>query len=98
MDEKDEKHWEKYRKPKDTKMKKCCYLYGLCDIICFVVGSLLLSLAIFSKCTPVACSTCCGCLGFLGLPLIALGFVIRSWTGRCCYNDSSCSDDAESNS
>ena len=98
MDEKDEKHWEKYRQPTDGKLKKCCYLYALCDILCFVIGALLLSLAIFSKCTPVACSTCCGCLGILGLPLIALGFVIRSWTGRCCYNDSSCSDDAESNS
>ena len=98
MDEKDEKHWEKYRKHKDVKLKKCCYLYGLCDIICFVIGSLLFSLAIFSKCTPEACSTCCGCLGFLGLPLIALGFVIRSWISRCCYNDSSCSNDAESDS
>ena len=70
----DEKHWEQYRKPKENKLKKCCYLYGLCDIICFVI----------------ACSTCCGCLGFLGLPLIALGFVIRSWTGRCCYNLYNC--------
>ena len=86
----DEKHWEQYRKPKGYKLKKCCYLYGLCDIICFVIGALLLSLAIFSKCTAVACSTCCGCLGFLGLPLIALGFVIRSWTGRCCYNLYNC--------
>ena len=83
---KGDKHWEQYRKPKGDKLKKCCYLYGLCDIICFVIGALLLSLAIFSKCTAVACSTCCGCLGFLGLPLIALGFVIRSWTGRCCNN------------
>ena len=95
MDEKNEKHWEKYRKPKDAKFKKCCYLYKLCDIICFVFGSLLLSLAVFSKCTPVACGTCCGCPGFLGLPLIALGFVIRSWAGRCCCNDSSFCSDAE---
>ena len=89
MDEKDEKHWKKYRKSKDNKLKKCCYLYKLCDIICFVVGALLLSLAIFSKCTPVVCSIYCGCLGFLGLPLIALGFVIKSWIGRCCCSNSS---------
>ena len=73
-----------------NKSKKCCYLYGLCDIVCFVLGAYLLSLAIFSKCTAVACSACCGCLGFLGLPLIALGFVIRSWRCRCCYNSSKC--------
>ena len=86
----DEKHWEQYRKPKENKLKKCCYLYGLCDIICFVIGALLLSLAIFSNCTPVACSSCCGCIGILGLPLIALGFVIRSWADRCCYNLYNC--------
>ena len=72
------------------KSKKCCYLYGFCDIICFVFCSYLLSLAFFSKCAAVDCSTCCGCLGFLGLPLITLGFVIRSWTGRCCYNSLNC--------
>ena len=22
--------------------KKCCYLYGLCDLVCFVFGSYLL--------------------------------------------------------
>ena len=92
MEENNEKHWKKYRKPKGRKLKICCYLYVLCDIICFVVGSLLLSLAIFSNCTTAACSTCCGCLGFLGLPLIALGFVIRSWTGRFCYNPYNCGD------
>ena len=40
-DTKGDKHWEQYRKPKDDKLKKCCYLYGLCDIICFVIGALL---------------------------------------------------------
>ena len=72
--------------------KKCCYLHGLCDLVCFVFGSYLLSLAIFSKCTAVACSTCCGCLGYLGLPLIALGFVIRNWGGRCCNSASNSGD------
>ena len=75
-----------------NKSKKCCYLYGLCDIVCFVFGAYLLSLALFSKCTALACSTCCGCLGILGLPLIALGLVIRLWTGRCCYSSSNCRD------
>jgi len=56
-----------------------------------VFGSYLLSLALIGKtCTAVACSACCGCLSSLGLPLIALGFVIRSWCGKCCA--SSCSD------
>ena len=84
MDEKKEQHWEKYRQPKTQKSKLCCYLYGLCDLVCFVGGAYLFSLAIFSKCTAEGCSLCCGCLGFLGLPLIALGFLIRIWTGRCC--------------
>ena len=75
-----------------NKSKKCCYLSGLCDIVCFVLGAYLLSLAIFSKCTAVACSTCCGCFGLLGLPLIALGFVIRSWRGRCCDSSSNCGE------
>ena len=75
-----------------NKSKKCCYLYGLCDLVCFVFGAYLLSLAIFSKCTALACSTCCGCLGLLGLPLIALGFVIRAWTGRCCSSSFNCGD------
>ena len=98
MEENNEKHWKKYRKPKGRKLKICCYLYVLCDIICFVVGSLLLSLAIFSKCTQAACSACCGCLGFLGLPLIALGFVIKSWISSCWCNDSSCYGDPKSDS
>ena len=73
-----------------NKSKKCCYLYSLCDIVCFVLGAFLLSLAIFSKCTAVACSTCCGCLGFFGLPLIALGFVLRSWRCKYYYSSSEC--------
>ena len=74
----------------NNKSKRCCYLYGLCDLVCFVFGSYLLSVSIFSKCTATACSICSGCLGNLGLPLIALGIVIRMWTGRCCGNASSC--------
>ena len=85
---------------KSKKNKGCCYLLGFIDLVCFVLGSYLLSLAIFSKCTAVACSTCCGCLGLLGLPLIALGFIIRSWTGRCYrnYGSSSCTNETESES
>ena len=71
--------------------KVCCYLAGICDLVCFVFGSYLLSLAIIGKtCTAVACSICCGCLSSLGLPLIALGFVIRYWSSQCCA--SACSD------
>ena len=69
---------------KSKKNKGCCYLFGIVDLVCFVLGSYLLSSAIFSNCTAAACSTCCGCLGFLGLPLIALGFLIRSWSCRGC--------------
>ena len=76
----------------DKKNKKvCCYLAGACDLVCFVFGSYLFSLALVGKtCTAVACSACCGCLSSLGLPLIALGLVIRSWCGKC--STSSCSD------
>ena len=76
----------------DKKNKKaCCYLAGACDLVCFVFGSYLFSLALIGKtCTAVACSACCGCLSSLGLPLIALGFVIRSWCSKCC--SSTCSD------
>ena len=35
MNDKKEKHWEKYRKPKKETSKLCCYLFGLCDLICF---------------------------------------------------------------
>ena len=71
--------------------KVCCYLAGACDLVCFVFGSYLFSLVLIGKtCTAVACSACCGCLSSLGLPLIALGFVIRFWCGKCCV--SSCSD------
>lgn len=84
---------------KSKKNKGCCYLLGFLDLLCFVLGSYLLSLAIFSKCTAVACSTCCGCLGLLGLPLIALGFVFRSWMGRCCsYSSTPCCNNTESDS
>ena len=73
--------------------KVCCYLAGACDLVCFVFGSYLFSLVLIGKtCTAVACSACCGCLSSLGLPLIALGFVIRSWCGKDCtssYSDSS---------
>ena len=72
--------------------KKCCYFYGLCDLVCFVLGTYLLSLALFSYCTAAACSTGCGCPCYYGLPLIALGFVIRSWRKNCCSSeDSDCS-------
>ena len=71
--------------------KVCCYLAGVCDLVCFVFGSYLFSLALIGKtCTAAACSMCCGCLSSLGLPLIALGFVIRCWCSKCCA--SSCSD------
>jgi len=85
---------------KSKKNKGCCYLFGIVDLVCFVLGSYLLSLAIFSNCTAAACSTCCGCLSFLGLPLIALGFVIRSWSCRCCcgIGRSTCSNNSESGS
>ena len=84
---------------KSKKNKGCCYLLGFIDLVCFVLGSYLLSLAIFSKCTAVACSTCCGCLGLLGLHLITLGFVIRSWMGRCCsYGSTPCCNNNESDS
>ena len=84
---------------KSKKNKGCCYLLGFIDLVCFVLGSYLLSLAIFSKCTAVACSTCCGCLGLLGLPLITLGFVIRSWMGKCCsYGSTPCCNNNESDS
>ena len=80
----------------NKKKKVCCYLGAACDLVCFVFGSYLLSLALFGKtCTAVACSACCGCLSSLGLPLIALGFIIRSWCGKCC--PSLCSD-SDSNS
>lgn len=77
--------------------KLCCYLYGLTDLICFVGGTFLLSSAVFSSCSGAACS-CCGCLGVLGLPLIALGFVVRVWTGRCCGSSSSCCSKPKSDS
>ena len=71
--------------------KVCCYLAGACDLVCFVFGSYLFSLALIGKtCTVAACSTCCGCLTSLGLPLIALGFVIRYWCSKYCT--SACSD------
>ena len=72
--------------------KVCCYLAAACDLVCFVFGSYLFSLALIGKtCTAAAaCSSCCGCLSSLGLPLIALGFVIRYWCSKCCA--SSCSD------
>ena len=70
--------------------KLCCYLSGTCDLVCFVFGSYLFSLALIGKtCTAVTCSACCGCLSTLGLPLIALGFVIRSWCRKCCASSSS---------
>ena len=51
----------------DKKNKKvCCYLAGACDLVCFVFGSYLFSLALIGKtCTAVACSACCGCLSSL---------------------------------
>ena len=71
--------------------KVCCYLAVACDLVCFVFGSYLFSLALIGKnCSAVACSACCGCLSSLGLPLIALGFVIRFWC-RKCY-PTTCSD------
>ena len=73
------------------KGKLCCYLMVVSDLVCFVFGSYLFSLALIGKtCTVVACSACCGCLSSLGLPLIALGFVIRCWRGKC--RTSACSD------
>ena len=71
--------------------KVCCYLAVACDLVCFVFGSYLFSLALIGKtCTVAACSTCCGCLSSLGLPLIALGFIIRYWSSKCCA--SACSE------
>ena len=71
--------------------KVCCYLAGACDLVCFVFGSYLFSLALIGKiCSTAVCSTCYGCLSSLGLPLIALGFVIRCWCGKC--RTSACSD------
>jgi len=71
--------------------KGCCYLAVACDLVCFVFGSYLFSLALIGKtCTAAACSACCGCLSSLGLPLIALGFVIKCWSGKCCT--STCSE------
>jgi urea transporter len=87
---------------KDNNKKLCCYLMACSDLICFVGGSLLLSLAIFgSACTGAACAGCCGCLTYLGLPLIALGFVLRCWCCGCCGNKcrrakgSSCDDNLD---
>ena len=41
---------------KDNNKKLCCYLMACSDLICFVGGSLLLSLAIFgSACTSATC-------------------------------------------
>ena len=75
--------------------KVCCYLAGACDLVCFVFGSYLFSLALIGKtCTVTACSTCCGCLTSLGLPLIALGFVIRYWCSKCCTSSSDTSSDS----
>ncbi|MBC8310853.1 MAG: hypothetical protein H8E72_00965 [Candidatus Marinimicrobia bacterium] len=72
--------------------KLYCYLLGLSDLICFVYGSFLVSLALFgAACAGPACTTCCGCCPQLGLPLIALGFVIRCWAKKCC-NKSACCD------
>ena len=69
--------------------KISCYMYGLLDLVCFVGGAYLLSAAIFGGC----CSTAtCNC-GVLGLPLIALGFVLRCWTGNgccCCSGAKKC--------
>ena len=43
--------------------KGCCYLAVACDLVCFVFGSYLFSLALIGKtCTAAACSACCGCL------------------------------------
>ena len=80
----------------DKKNKKvCCYLACASDLVCFVFGLYLFSLALIGKtCTVVACSACCGCLSSLGLPLIALGFVIRSWREKCCTSTSSDSSSA----
>jgi|TARA_B100001079_G_C16217423_1_gene428707 hypothetical protein len=66
----------------EMKNKKwCCYLLGLLDLICFVGGAYLLSIAIFGGCCGAA--TSCNC-GVLGLPLIALGLVIHCWKKCCC--------------
>ena len=75
------------------KSKKCCYLMGLSDLVCFVFGSYLLSTALFGGCTATACTGYCGCCAVLGLPLIALGFVIRCWTKKCCDNSVFCDTD-----
>ncbi len=76
--------------------KLCCYLLGLSDLVCFVYGSFLLSLALFGACTGTACTSCCGCCPQLGLPLIALGFVIRCWAKKCCNGEaSSCGPDSK---
>ena len=77
------------------KSKKCCYLMGLSDLVCFVFGSYLLSTALFGGCTATACTSSCGCCAVLGLPLIALGFVMRSWAKKCC-NKSACCDTDDS--
>lgn len=67
--------------------KLCCYLNGAFDLLCFVGGAYLLSAAIFgSACTGTAC--CLSCCSNLGLPLIALGFVVRCWRGNCCSKGS----------
>ena len=65
--------------------KWCCYLCGLFDIICFVGGAYLLSIAIFGSCCGASSCNC----GALGLPLIMLGYVVRSWRNKglcCCCN------------
>ena len=66
--------------------KLCCYLMGLSDFVCFVLGSYLLSTALFGGCTATACANCYGSCAVLGLPLIALGFVIRCWAKKCGNN------------
>ena len=78
------------------KGKLCCYLMVVSDLVCFVFGSYLFSLALIGKtCTATACSTCCGCCSVLGLPLIALGFLIRCWYSKCC-GSTTCNTDSDS--
>lgn len=66
------------------------YLVGFNDLICFVYGSFLLSLALFGACSRTTCTSCCECCPQLGLSLVNLGFFISFWVKKCCKNSVSC--------
>ena len=53
----------------------------------YIIGIVVLAIVVYFA--------CCGCCSVLGLPLIALGFLIRCWYSKCC-GSTTCSTDSDS--